>query len=385
MKKIRVCYFGTYREEFSRNKIIINGLREVGVDVIECHSSLWTDISDRVNLASGGWFSLKFFIRLFKAYSQLIKKFINIGDYDILIVGYPGQLDVFLAKILNLFKRKLICWDILMSIYLVAVERDLNKKSTLSVNILKLIENLSCKIADILLLESQEYEDWFVSTYRVNPKKFRLVPLGALESDPISQEKQIIEYNSSEIHILYWGGFLKSHGIECMVKAAKILSDKPMIRFEFVGAGPYREKALQLSEELGLKNVVFPGYITNTELSQKISQADICLGVFGNTRQSFMTIQNKIYECLSMGKPLITGDSALVSRTFRNAEEIYICERKPEDLANSILELADSPMLRSTLSKNGKLIYTNKYTPGSIGKILSNHIEKLIEACEVDL
>ena len=54
-KKMRVCYFGTYRVRYSRNQIMIEGLRRNGVEVIECHEELWRGIEDRVEVASGGW------------------------------------------------------------------------------------------------------------------------------------------------------------------------------------------------------------------------------------------------------------------------------------------------------------------------------------------
>ena len=37
---LRVCYFGTYRAEYSRNRIMMEGLRKNGVEVIECHENL---------------------------------------------------------------------------------------------------------------------------------------------------------------------------------------------------------------------------------------------------------------------------------------------------------------------------------------------------------
>ena len=39
-KRIKVCYFGTYRAAYSRNKIMIEGLRRNGVEVLECHETL---------------------------------------------------------------------------------------------------------------------------------------------------------------------------------------------------------------------------------------------------------------------------------------------------------------------------------------------------------
>jgi hypothetical protein len=52
---LRVCYFGTYRANYSRNQIMIEGLRRNGVEVVECHERLWHSLEDRVQVASGGW------------------------------------------------------------------------------------------------------------------------------------------------------------------------------------------------------------------------------------------------------------------------------------------------------------------------------------------
>ena len=51
---LRVCYFGAYRQNYSRNRIMIAGLRRNGVIVTECHETLWQGIEDRVNAVNGG-------------------------------------------------------------------------------------------------------------------------------------------------------------------------------------------------------------------------------------------------------------------------------------------------------------------------------------------
>ena len=71
---LRVCYFGTYRANYARNEIMITGLRDAGVEVIECHAQLWRGIADRVEQASGGWRNPHFFWRVVSAYWQLLGK-----------------------------------------------------------------------------------------------------------------------------------------------------------------------------------------------------------------------------------------------------------------------------------------------------------------------
>ena len=97
---LRVCYFGTYRSNYARNQIVMNGLRSQGITIIECHSNLWESVDDRVRAASGGWLHPSFWWRVIKTYVTLLHRYLRIGDYDVLLVGYPGHLDVFLAWIL---------------------------------------------------------------------------------------------------------------------------------------------------------------------------------------------------------------------------------------------------------------------------------------------
>jgi len=43
-QRLRMCYFGTYRQEYSRNQIMIDGLKRAGVDVVECFEPFWCGI-----------------------------------------------------------------------------------------------------------------------------------------------------------------------------------------------------------------------------------------------------------------------------------------------------------------------------------------------------
>ena len=132
MKKknnLRICYFGTYRTNYSRNQMMVAGLRLNGVEVIECHEKLWYGIEDRIETTSGGWKKPSFWWRIFKTYALLLKRYYKIENYDILVVGYPGQFDVFLARILSWLRRKPLVWDIFMSIHLIALERNLGTKN----------------------------------------------------------------------------------------------------------------------------------------------------------------------------------------------------------------------------------------------------------------
>ncbi|MEX1018056.1 MAG: hypothetical protein WDZ49_00275, partial [Litorilinea sp.] len=120
---LRVCYFGAYRDEYSRNRIMIEGLRRNGVDVQICHETLWHGIEDRVQATQGGWRSPAFLGRVLRSYARLAWRGLRLrGRYDVMVVGYPGQFDVWLARLLTWLHGTRLAWDIFMSIYLIALE-----------------------------------------------------------------------------------------------------------------------------------------------------------------------------------------------------------------------------------------------------------------------
>lgn len=369
-----VCYFGTYREKYSRNRIMIAALRSVGITVKECHVTLWQGIEDRVNAVSGGWKSPRFWMRVIITYAKLIHKFITtIGPFDVMIVGYPGAFDIFLAKIFCLLKRKKLVWDVLMSIYQVSLERELiNPKNSKS--ILKLVEGIAAKLADLLILDTPSHVDFFSKLHNLPREKFGVVKLGADENVFYPRSLQV---NNEHFSVLYYGGFLKNHGVSFIIEAANILREED-IEFQMIGTGPEFENAVKQVQGYHLGNVHFLGYLEQEDLVTKIAEADVCLGVFGKTTQAEVSINNKIYECMAMGKAIITGDS-LAIRDLAQKGVLMTCSRlAPRDLVASILEVFRNPALKLNLSIHARKYFEEESITKKIGSELNCYLLRLL-------
>ena len=89
---MRICYFGTYDRDYSRNRIIVEGLRRTGVEVVECHRALWRGTADKIARAAGGWKQLGFLGKLAATYLALVRDYARVGPHDAVIVGYAGML-----------------------------------------------------------------------------------------------------------------------------------------------------------------------------------------------------------------------------------------------------------------------------------------------------
>ena len=75
-----ICYFGNYNPDYSRNHILISGLRQNGFKVFECNSR-------KQGLAK--------YFDLYQQHSKIK------GKYDIMVAGFPGYQAMILAKFLD--------------------------------------------------------------------------------------------------------------------------------------------------------------------------------------------------------------------------------------------------------------------------------------------
>lgn len=377
-QRLRVCYFGTYRANYARNQILLEGLRRNGVQVIECHEQLWHGIEDRVQAASGGWLRPAFVVRVIRTYWKLLRTYRTVKEFDIMVLGYPGQIDVYLARVLTWLRRKPLVMDVFMSLYLIASERSLTARHPITARLIYWLEKLACLLPDLLISDTAEYVQWFQEVYGLDPSRFRLVPTGADER--IFYPIKVDKYIDGRFRVLYYGTFIPNHGVEHIVEAARILQDEPDILFELVGDGPTKARAMALVRAHGLKNVAFAGWVDRQALPRRVAAADICLGVFGTTPQSMMTVQNKIYEGLAMSKPVITGDSPTVRAHLEHGKTVFLVEREnAHSLAEAILVLRNDSLLCNRLAIQGHQLFDERFSLVHIGGQMWRHLGEIVQ------
>lgn len=363
---LRVCFFGSYRANYVRNQVMIAGLRAQGATVYECHAPLWRGVPDRVAQASGGWRQPRFWLRVLRAYWQLLHTHRRIPPYDVMLVGYPGQFDVYLGWLLSRWRSVPLALDILMSLHLIAEERGLTQLSPTTGRLIYWLERGGLHLPDLLIADTPEYRDYYAAHYHLPLERFTLVPLGV--DDRLFFPRPHLQPPADVVRVIYYGTFIPLHGIPTLLRAAALLRDQPHIQFDLYGDGQERPAAEQLAAELGLTNVHFHSWVDSADLPDEIARAHICLGVFGNTQQSRCTIQNKIWEGLAMQRPVITGDSETVRTSLTHGQHLYLVPREnPQALAQGLLKLAADPALRQRLAQEGYRRFLSANTITALG------------------
>jgi len=352
-----ICYFGDFDKEYIRNAVIINGLKENGVEVLLC------------NTKEKGFGK---FFKLFKLHKRLKDK------YDVLIVGSSGTSRplVVLAKIIS---RKFLIWDAHYSLYDSFVfDRKLVKPKSLKARYYWFLDWLSCKLADKILLDTNEHIKYFIETFKIKKDKFIKLLVGAnteiFYPAPGSNLKRG-EIKKEHFLICFYGKFIPLQGVQYIVRAAKILEKHSDMKFQIIGKGQTYSMVIKLVQRLKIKNIDFIDRVPQKELPKYIAKADICLGIFGDTQKTQRVIPNKVYEAIAMKKPVITADTPAARELFTDRKNILFCKTaNPQDLARKILELKNNEDLRSTIALNGYKLFVTNTTPKAIGKKL---LEKL--------
>jgi glycosyltransferase involved in cell wall biosynthesis len=345
---------------------------------VECHTPLWHGVEDRVQAASGGWMNPAFWWRILRTYAQLMMNYRRVGEYDVLVVGYPGHMDVFPAWLLAWLRRKPLVWDVLNSLYLITIERGIQQRSRLTVELIRRIERLACRLPDMLLLDTQQFIEWFGETHHIDTSSFRIVQIGADDRYFSPIESHQPEQNAiTGFRVIYYGSYIPNHGVEAILQAARLLAQEGVV-FEMIGTGPDLPKASALAQEYSLENVTFIDWLDRPELVAQIARSDLVLGVFGATQQNLLTNNNKIYEGFAMCKPVVSARTPALPHELEHGVHLYLCRRgDPQSLADAIRVLRANPELRQQMAENGRRIFHQQFDVTQIGRQFARHLEEL--------
>src|SRR5947208_14316543 len=110
---MKVCYWGTFERQYPRNAVLISGLRQNGIEVVECDFALWKEgfRYNKLTLLSGFVIKLRLISRALVAYSTLIYRYLFLGEHDAVVVGYWAHINVFFLSPSAQWWRQRIIFD----------------------------------------------------------------------------------------------------------------------------------------------------------------------------------------------------------------------------------------------------------------------------------
>ncbi len=390
---MRVLWFGTYSVGggYPRNTVLIESLRAVGVEVRECHVPLFGGAQDKVAAARSLGALMKTGLRAVGAWVRLAFRFYRAGRRDIVVVGYTGHADVYLARLLSIVWRKPVVLDAFLSPYdTVVFDRGIVASNTRAARTLFHLERGALRLSDLVLTDTTAHSDHMASLFSVPRSRFVSIPVGSLVKRPARRLAEarvpvavgvagggVDDESSRPFRAFFCGSFVPLQGVDYILDAA---ARAPDIEFALVGDGPDGARVERDVAARNLPNVRFERtFIARDELERRLAEADAVLGVFGKTAKSPRVVPCKVYDGLAAGLPVVTGGGAGPAEWLHDGQDSLLVSRDdPAELVRALRRLRDEPGLAPRLRAGARRAARERFSRRAIGQRLLEALQRVV-------
>jgi len=343
---MRVLYFGTYERDYPRNAQVISCLRRVGIAVTERHVSVWEGRRDSWR---AGPMSLA---RLAAAEVRLLRR--PPSDFDVLLVGYPGHLDLTAAR--RVAGSRPIVFNPLVSLADTFVsDRGRFRSGSVPARALEAIDRRAFQAADIIVADTEAHARHLVTLAGLPAEGVAVCFVGAVER--VFRPGWAPE---EPFTCLFVGKLIPLQGVETILDAARTAAELP---FRIVGSGQL-ESLLQARPA----NVEWIPWVEYEQLPGELHRAGCALGIFGTSGKAQRVIPNKAFQALACGTPLVTADTPAVRELLVDEESaLLVPPGDPQALAAAVRRLATDPALAQKLSEGGLEAYREHASEDVLG------------------
>ncbi len=239
------------------------------------------------------------------------------------LVIHVQDLQVDAAVNLGMIKNRLLCR------FLFATERFLLKRASL-------VSTISEQMRARIIAKGVPGERTCLTPNWANLDTIRPLPR-------MNSFRDKLGFGEDKIVVGFAGSLGEKHGLEVVLKAARILEDHENIRFVIVGDGSSKSRLQALSEELKLKQLEFLPMQPKEVLPDMLAAIDIHLvPQQGDAADTVMP--SKLTNIFAAGRPTVAtaAPATALSELLEHHQLGIVCEPgNPKALADSILLLAN--------------------------------------------
>jgi glycosyltransferase involved in cell wall biosynthesis len=223
--------------------------------------------------------------------------------------------------------------------------------------LLCLAEQLTFCTADVSIATNESYREVALTRGKMPPDRVFIVrsspDLARIRHEPPQMELK----RGRPFLVLYLGTMGPQEGVDLMLQSAEHIIKKRGRRdvsFVFIGGGSEIPRLKAQAAASGIEPFVnFTGRISDDELAQYLSTADVCVAPDPKNPMNDKSTMNKILEYMAYARPVVLFDLTEGRRSAGNAA-LYARPNDPIDFAEQILKLLDSEPLRHQLGELGR-------------------------------
>jgi glycosyltransferase involved in cell wall biosynthesis len=305
-RPLRVLLWGTYDTGKPRVRLLREGLARNGAQVLELHHPLWDAIEDKSQVRGlKRW--LKLAASALFAYPRLAWRYLRAPKHDVVLVAYPGLLDLFVLRPFAWARRVPLAWDWFLSAYdtIVLDRKLLSPRNPVAWGI-RALEWVAPRLADVTFMDTAAHARRMERVFGLAEGRIGRVWVGAEEAR--FSEAPTPDGEPRAFTVLFYGQFIPLHGAQTIVDAAASLRDEA-IDWLLVGTGQEAARIDDALARLALPRVRRIEWMPYGQLRDAMARADVVLGIFGTSDKAASVIPNKVFQATMARRPLITRDS----------------------------------------------------------------------------
>lgn len=344
---MRVLYFGTYERDYPRNAQVISCLRRAGVEVVERHIGVWEGRRDSWRAGPAT------LARVAAAELRLLRA--PEAEFDIVLVGYPGHLDLAAAR--RAARGRPVVFNPLVSLADTFVaDRGRFRPGTPAARALEAIDRRAFRAADLVVADTEIHARHLAHLSGLPEERVAVCFVGA--------EERLFEPGWSPqepFTCLFVGKLIPLQGVDTILAAARAAPELP---FRVVGSG-------QLEPLLASKprNVEWIPWLDYERLPGELHRAGCALGIFGTSDKARRVIPNKAFQALACGTPLVTADTPAARELLTDGESaLLVPPGDPEALAAAVRRVATDPELARRLGEGGRAAFERDASEAVLGR-----------------
>jgi len=362
--RLRVYMVGAFDPDYPRHQIIHTGLERVGVEVV---SAVLSRRQSTLRLVP-----------------QVFRRWRDARRCDVILIPAFNQLLAPFVYLLGVIVRRPVVVDYMVGLTDAAIE-ERDQPASRRAAVYRMVDRFNVQRMTSLT-DTKAHRAEFArllaspphAVSRPVPPRYgvergsggealpnmRVLPVGVYDDwfnpQPLPTNDPLL--------VQFFGSYIPFHGLDVILQAAVCLRHNPHMRFELIGRGQTYTATRQRAESMNLTNVTFVDPIPSRELPARVAQADICLGVFGARSKTDYVVPNKVFQCMAVGRPVITGESAALRECFTPGQDVItIPSGNAAALVAAIEKLVQSPDERTRLGAAAADRIRQAYLPQHIG------------------
>jgi len=364
---MRVMWLGTYERDYPRARVLVQGLREIGVEVVERHRAVWERDRHKAGaflrplpLARAGG-------RYAAAWAGLAVDAARERGVDAVVAGYPAQPDALPAWLAARAHRAPLVADMMISLAdTLGGDRALAGRG--AARLLSGADRATLRLADLVMADTAAGADWLAARFGVARGRIVVVPVGAEpERFPPAPPP------AGPPTALFYGKLAPLHGVATVLEAAR-RPEAPPVRLIGDGQlGGWLAGELERDRPAGL---TWERWVPYERLGDEVAGAAICLGVFGASEKAARVVPNKVWQAMAAGRPVVTADTPAAREELEDGRTALLVPAGDAGaLAGALARLAGDRGLRERMGRAAREAYRRRGAPAAVATHLRDALE----------